>query len=90
MGYEVFFVMMLVTWGVSMLYPWHPSWPLAKWLVHLPWTLLPMWACYEMLMPAGMNIRIDLLLIIGALKILFLVYIVRVGIFIMLSRKQLQ
>ena len=75
--------MMLTTWAVSLLYPWHPSWPKAKWLVHLPWALIPMWAWYESLMASelkkevGPLIRIDLILIIPAVGLLFVVYIVR-------------
>jgi hypothetical protein len=81
MTYETVFWMMLATWAVSLFYPWHPSWPKAKWLVHLPWALIPMWAWYESLMPAGMNIRIDLLLIIGEVGLLFVVNIVRLIMF---------
>lgn len=81
MTYEAVFWMMLATWAASLLYPWHPSWPKAKWLVHLPWALIPMWAWYESLMPSGMNIRIDLLLIIGEVGLLFVVYIVRLIMF---------
>lgn len=40
-----------------------------------------MWAWYESLMPSGMNIRIDLLLIIGEVGLLFVVYIVRLIMF---------
>ena len=78
MTYEIVFWMMLATWIFSLLYPWHPSWPKAKWLVHLPWVLLPLWVWYESLMPAGMNIRIDLLLILWGLGVAFIVYVIRV------------
>ena len=77
MTYETVFWMMLATWMVSLLYPWHPSWPKAKWLVHLPGALVPMWIWYESLMPAGMNIRIDLLLIIWGFGVAFIVYAIR-------------
>jgi hypothetical protein len=81
MTYETVFWMMLAMWVISLLYPWHPSWPKATLLVHLPWVIIPMWVWYESLMPAGMNIRIDLLLIIGEVGLLFVVYIVRLIMF---------
>ena len=87
MGYEVVFWMMAVVWLFSLIYPWHPSWPAAKWVLHLPWLLLPMWMLYETLMPVEMNIRLDLLLIIWALAAVFIVYVVRIATFWLLGKR---
>ncbi len=81
MTYEIVGMLMLAIFAVSMLYPWHPSWPKARWLVHMPLVLLPLWAWYETLMPRTMNIRFDLLFIIGAMRLLFMVYVVRLILF---------
>ena len=87
MTYETVFWIMAATWLVSLLYPWRQSWPKAKWLVHLPWALIPLWIRYESLMPAGMNIRIDLLLIVWGLGVAFIVYAIRLVAFWFTRRK---
>ena len=81
MTYEIVGIFMLAIFGVSLVYPWHPSWPKAKWLVHLPLILLPLWAWYELLMPSTMNIRFDLLFIMGAMRLLAVVYVLRLILF---------
>lgn len=86
MTYETVFFLILATLAVSLLYPWHPSWPKATWLVHLPLLLLPLWAWYEALMPSTMNIRVDLLFIIGAVRLMFIIYILRLVLFWWLRR----
>ena len=78
---------MLAVFGVSLLYPWHPNWPGARWLVHLPLLLLPLWAFYEAVLPSHMNIRLDLFLIIYILEIIGLVYIIRLVLFFFLRRR---
>jgi hypothetical protein len=88
MTYEIVGMFMLTIFAVSLLYPWHPCWPKAKWLVHLPLVLLPLWAWYETLMPRTMNIRFDLLFIVGAMRLLFLVYVVRIILFWLLLRRK--
>lgn len=45
-----------------------------------------MWAWYETLMPPEMNIRIDLLLIIGEIGLIFMVYAVRLVLFWVILR----
>jgi hypothetical protein len=66
MAYEAVFFAMAGVALVSLCYPWHPDWPAAKWSVHLPLLLLPLWLLYEALMPGHMNIRLDIpLLILG-------------------------
>ncbi len=42
MTYEIVGMLMLAIFAVSMLYPWHPSWPNARWLVRMPLVLLPL------------------------------------------------
>ncbi len=90
MTYEIVGMFMLAVFAVSLLYPWHPSWPKARWLVHLPLILLPLWAWYETLMPRTMNIRFDLLFIIGAMRLLFVVYALRLILFWWLLHRKKQ
>ena len=87
MLYQLVFWMMLATWLVSLLYPWHPSWPKAKYLVHLPLALIPMWVVYELLMPDDMNIRVDLLLIIPAFAVALIMYAIRLIAFWIVPRR---
>ena len=79
MSYQFFGSLMLGTFVVSLLYPWSPSWPGAKWLVHLPLLQLPLWFLYENAMPRDMNIRVDLLLIFPGMLIAALVYVSKIA-----------
>jgi len=63
-SYQIVAYAMVALFVLSSLYPWDLTWPGAKWLVHLPLLQIPLWYCYEMAMPEGMNIRVDLLWII--------------------------
>lgn len=81
LAYEAIFFLMFAVWVVSLFYPWHPSWFGAKWLVHLPLLLLPLWFIYESWMPREMNIRLDLLLIIFGLGVAAIMYVVRLSFF---------
>lgn len=78
---------MIAVFGISLLYPWHPGWPGAKWLVHLPLLLLPLGLLYEKVLPRHMNIRFDLLLYIYALEIIGVIYAVRLILFFFLRRR---
>ena len=74
-------IAMMLVWGISILYPWHPSWPHARSLIHLPWLLIPLFVLYELLVPREMNIRLDWLLIAWAFGIAFLIYAIRLIVF---------
>lgn len=87
MTHEVVFAIMLIIATLSLLYPWHPSWPAAKWLLHLPWILIPLWLFYEWLMPDTTGIRMDLLAIVFELGIAFVVYAVRLLLFWYLTKR---
>lgn len=88
MTYEIVGIFMLAIFCISIVYPWHPSWPKATWLVHLPLILLPLWAWYETLMPSTMNIRFDLLFIMGAMRLLAVVYVLRLILFWLLRDRR--
>ncbi len=81
-------VLMMIVWAISLLYPWHPSWPYARWAIHLPWLLIPMFFLYEWLVPNEMNIRLDWLIIAGAFGFLFLVYFIRLIVFCRLRQSR--
>lgn len=87
--YERIFWLMQLLFGLSLLYPWHPSWPKAWWLVHLPLLLVPLWLYYETLMPCEMNIRVDLLLLFGEFGVAGVIYLFRLLLFAYLQRKRL-
>lgn len=84
---ERLFEYMFGTAVVSLLYPWHPSWPAAKVVIHLPWLLIPLWIYYEAIMPAEINIHIDLLFIIPAVLLVFAMYAMRLVIFLWIWKK---
>lgn len=79
--------MMLATCLFCVLYPWQRSWPKAGYLLHLPWTLIPMWVVYEWHMPDEMNIRMDLLLIVCAFGVVFTIYAIRLVVFALLRKR---
>lgn len=89
LDYERIFWLMQLLFGLSLLYPWHPSWPKAWWLVHLPLLLVPLWLYYETLMPREMNIRVDLLLLFGEFGVAGAIYLFRLLLFAYLQRKRL-
>jgi len=50
--------------------------------------LLPLWAWYETLMPFTMNIRFDRLFIMGAMRLLAVVYVLRLILFWLLRDRR--
>lgn len=58
-------------------YPWRFRSRLARWLVHLPLLLVPMFIVYERTIPTGMNIRADLLVLGPAMGIGLLLYVMK-------------
>lgn len=81
MDYNAIGWIMIAVWLVSLFYPWHPGWPLAKWLLHLPFLLLALYGCYEVAMPQHMNIRLDLPLIWACMVLSAVLYLVRLILF---------
>jgi len=88
LDYERVFWLIQLMFGLSLLYPWHPSWPKAWWLVHLPLMLVPLWLYYETLMPREMNIRVDLLLIFPEFAVAAAVYLCRLLLFASWRRRR--
>ena len=84
--YELVFWLMLGVFALAMIYPWHPTWPGAKWLVHMPLLLFPLWFWYEAVMPRHMNIRLDLPLILLGVSAACMLYVVRIVLFVVLTR----
>ena len=81
MDYNAVGLIMIVVWLLSIFYPWHPSWPLAKWLLHLPLLLLALYWWYEEAMPRYMNIRLDLPIIWMCMIVSGILYLVRIILF---------
>jgi hypothetical protein len=88
MPYEAAFFMMLGVAAFSLLYPWHPKWPAAWWLVHLPLLLIPLWFLYEFLMPGHMNIRLDIPLLILGVGFTFAVYLAKLILFLVIRARR--
>lgn len=86
MTYQTVFVLMVVVWSFSLAYPWGVRWPFARIAIHAPWLLVMLLLLYEQRMPTGMNIRVDLLLIIPALVLAFVIYMWRLFMFSRRSR----
>ena len=86
--YEFVTCLMLLVFGLSLVYPWHPAWPGAEWLKHLALLLLPLWLVYEATMPPRMNIRLDLPLILWGLMVAHCVYVVRLAVFAFMRRRR--
>lgn len=84
----VLFRVMLIVAGVTLVYPWHPRWSASGWLVHLPLLLLPLWARYEATIPSGMNIRVDLLVIVPGLLLCLVLYALRLIFFARLRNQR--
>ena len=78
MDYATIGWIMIAVWLGSLLYPWHPSWPAARWLLHLPVATLCLYGLYELSMPGHMNIRLDLPLIWGCLIVSGILYLIRI------------
>lgn len=88
LDYERVFWLLQLLFGLTLLYPWHPTWPKAWWLVHLPLMLVPLWLYYETLMPREMNIRVDLLLIFPEFAVAAAVYLCRLLLFASWRRRR--
>ena len=88
LAHEIVAWLMILVFGVSLIYPWHPSWPGAKWLQNLPLTLIPLWIAYEAVMPSHLNIRLDLPFILWGLMVAYCVYVVGLMLFAYLRSRR--
>ena len=79
--------LMLAVVAVSLCYPWKPEQALASRLIHLPLSFIPLWIAYEAVMPARMNIRVDLLVIPPLLLFVLLIWAIKVARFRKLSQE---
>ena len=79
--------LMLAIGIVSLLYPWSPHQSFSSKLIHLPLLLIPLWIAYEILMPAHMNIRADLLFIPPFIILTMVIWAIKVARFRKLKRK---
>lgn len=86
MTYQSVFVLMVLVWSFCLAYPWDIRWPFARIAIHAPWLLVLLQILYEQRMPAGMNIRVDLLLIVPAIALSFVIYVCRLFMFSRMSR----
>lgn len=85
LAYEYVFLLMLAVLLFTILYPWHPAWWGAKWLVHLPLLLPPLWLLYELLIPSEYNIRLDIPLIGFGLIVAGLIYLSKLALFALIA-----
>ena len=86
MAYQGVFIIMTLVWVITLVFPWHNRTPSARLVMHLPWLLVALEMTYEMLMPEGVNIRVDLFLIVPATALSFLLYATRLAIFASMSK----
>jgi len=76
-------VLAILFWGMLgmslfvLVYPWHIHSRASRVLVHLPLVLLSVFIMYESLMPAEMNIRVDLLLLLPVSGVVSLCYVAK-------------
>jgi len=84
--YEYVFWLLACIFVFSLIYPWHPGWPGAKFLTHTTLLLFPAWFAYETAMPKHMNIRLDIPLIVFGVAASLGVYVFRLCLFANIRR----
>ena len=61
----------------NLIYPWKRNQPKAKYSIHTPLLIVPLWIVYEVLMPANMNIRADIIILAPLFAFSFTVYLIK-------------
>ena len=88
MSFEFLSCCMIGTFLLSLVYPWHPKWPGARWSLHLPLLQLPLWIWYEF--TNSYDIRVDIPILVLGFLVSAIVYVSKVALFLRIRVSELE